>query len=138
MKPVDSLNPSKKKKSSPEPNNRPVIREKPIRSSTRQKQASQKKKILTFWALVVFSAGVIFISWLFFLKVELKDASQGKEFGEIFTNGANRAMCGIKESLQMLEDINLEELSNTNQPAERVVDPEIKKLEEEVFPQFND
>ena len=136
MKLVDSLNSSLSKRKSSSNS----IDKKRINSLRHKEQAGEKNKVLIFWALVVFSAGLIFVSWLFFLKLELKDVARGGTFGKIFSS-LGQAVTNAQEDLAELKNINFEKIQSENETKnqnKKEVSPEIKDLEEQVFPQFKE
>lgn len=138
MKSVDSLNSALGKKKGNGKNSRYAAEKKRIKSFKHKEQAGDKNKILRFWALVIFFAGLIFISWLFFLKVEFKNSSLGGAFSKIFSP-LGQAMINAQGELAKIKNINIEKIlsenATENQNKEEV-SPEIKELEERVFPQF--
>lgn len=139
MKSVDSLNISSRKKKNSRGNSRQPAIKKRVNSFNQEEPAS-KNKPLIFWVLIVFSAGIIFISWLFFLKVELKDVANGGTFSKVFSS-LGQAMANTLGDLAEIKNINFEKLlpeaEDKNQNKEEV-SPQIKELEERVFPQFEE
>lgn len=152
MKPVDSLKPAKRKPTKkPKKVFQAYTKDRPRSSPVRKKtQIDQKKTV--FLAMIVSSVLVIFIVWLFFLKVELRHTAEGgafirtiSDFGKI-DQAITVMFREIKDA-----DFNWSEPENGNVNTNNSVnngntscrdrlevDPEIRELEKKVFPQFEE